>query len=356
MRWSLYAALLGCTILSSCLIPNDNPGVSTAEANGWRIIAGGEGTGCAFGDPFRFFVRDNISSDQLVIYFQAGGACWSFDSCSPTSLAYDKTVTDEEIDGYGGVFDFSNPSNPLSDYDWAFVPACTGDVHAGNSIVEYTSRFRGSRTINHIGTANAQNVLDYVYDTYESPERVVVAGSSAGAIGTWYWFPQIADRYAEADVRLVADGFIGVMPPGWDALSRWQILDAISGFFPAAEGFDLSEFTADELYRLVMQAFPDRGFAMYSHAADSFQIAYYGLVGGNTITWYQRRDEYLQRLTQEPNFRYFLGAGVLHTILPFEEFYTMRVGDVQFLAWLEQFLNGEPPENTRCTAGGVDCP
>src|SRR5688572_5473335 len=59
----------------------------------WTRIATGTGTGCARGTPYSFFHREGTDPDRLLIYFQGGGACWEWVSCSGM---FDATVQDTE--------------------------------------------------------------------------------------------------------------------------------------------------------------------------------------------------------------------------------------------------------------------
>ena len=102
-------------------------GVPAASA-GWRMIDGGDETGCAFGTPYSFFYRPGADPTRLLIYFQGGGACWSWVSCSGM---FDTSVERSELAELRGIFDFANPENPFRDYSTLFVPYCTGDVHVG---------------------------------------------------------------------------------------------------------------------------------------------------------------------------------------------------------------------------------
>ncbi|MEO7404647.1 MAG: hypothetical protein ABIU95_13345 [Burkholderiales bacterium] len=40
------------------------------------------GAVCGNGSPYKFFVNRVPSSSNPVIYFERGGACWDYESCS----------------------------------------------------------------------------------------------------------------------------------------------------------------------------------------------------------------------------------------------------------------------------------
>lgn len=353
--WLLGAGALVVAIglLAACGLPGNDE-----LPAGWEAIPGGEGTSCALGTPFQFFARTGIDPQRVVVYFQAGGACWSAESCVPNNPLpiYDQTVTLGEFSSYRGAFDFDNPQNPLRDYDMVFVPLCTGDVHVGAATVTYrTAAGLYSLTIQHWGAYNVRAALNWVYERYPNPEQVIVIGSSAGALASLYYSPEIFERYPQAVGLQFSDGYVGVVPDGWDALERWNIEANIPASI-AEIGALPPEELVPELVRLLIDLFPDHRFGLYSHAADAFQIAYFGLTGGDTTQWSARRDVVIASYDGLPNLHTYIGAGVLHTILPFDEFYTMEVEGIRFRDWFADFLDGRPVENVHCPRGGVACP
>lgn len=359
IRWQMFVMLLGIGLLAACSSGDDDATLAEIAADGWQMIEGGEGTACAFGDPYAFFARTGIDAENVVIYFQAGGACWSAESCladSPLPV-YDQTVTPGEFTWYGGIFDFANPDNPLRAYDILFVPLCTGDAHVGDATVTYESAAGLLEvTVNHYGVRNVQAALDWFYQTYDTPERVLVMGSSAGSLGSLYYFPQIAEQYPAADIALFGDGYIGVFPTGWDAMQRWNFQANLPAHIPGINDLDLTNFSIIDIMLAATNFYPQDRFAIYSHAADSFQMAYYGLAGGDMTAWYLERQRVLDAYEQQPNLHYYLGEGVLHTILAFDELYSMTTEDIRFRDWFTAFIEGEPVDNVTCSLGNILCP
>jgi len=104
---------------------------SPAGKDGWKRIAPGQGTGCAAGTPYSFFHRAGTAPGKLLIYFQGGGACWNWVSCSGM---FDPSVEADELYDYEGIFDRENPANPFREFEIVFIPYCTGDVHVGDVV------------------------------------------------------------------------------------------------------------------------------------------------------------------------------------------------------------------------------
>ncbi|MBC8170119.1 MAG: hypothetical protein H7X77_00535, partial [Anaerolineae bacterium] len=101
----------------------------------WTMFSPGGETRCGRDTAYHFYVRpaDDGNTDKLMVYFQGGGACWNALTCQTQGATFDDFVNSPpvEIGFYNGIFDFENTANPAADYNFVFVPYCTGDVHVG---------------------------------------------------------------------------------------------------------------------------------------------------------------------------------------------------------------------------------
>ncbi len=324
---------------------------------GWTAIAPGGNTICGNGSAFQFFVRQASSSKKLVIYFEAGGACWDARTCDDESLAYDKSIDYAEFETYRGIFDFANPENPVADYNWVFIPYCTADVHTGSRDHTYTDVLGLQQTIKHQGYVNVQSVLKWITENYPAPERIVITGSSAGALGTIFFAEPIMSHYADVPVVQLGDGYVGIMPADWTGLEVWgtraneplALRQALALATPA-------DYT-QRLYSSSAQYLPQRTFAQFTTAGDVFQLGYYALAGGNSRDWPDLMRQSLDTLDQESNFRSYIADGAEHTILPFDRFYQTQVNGVRFRDWFANLIDGQPVENAACQRGSTwTCP
>jgi hypothetical protein len=324
---------------------------------GWTAIVPGGTTTCGNGTPFQFFVRPNAASQKLIIYFQAGGACWDAQTCDDESLAYDKTIDYAEFSTYRGIFDFTNPENPVADHNWVFIPYCTADVHTGSRNQTYTDALGLQETVRHQGFVNAQAVLKWVTENYPAPERIVVTGSSAGALGSIFFAESIMSHYANMPVVQLGDGYVGIMPKEWPGLAVWgtraneplPLRQALATASPDVYTQRLYASTADYL--------PQRTFAQFTTAADVFQIGYYAIAGGNSRDWPDLMWQSVNQLDQVSNFRSYVADGAEHTILPFDRFYTMQINGVRFRDWFASLIDDQPVGNVACARGSsLTCP
>src|SRR5262249_1540967 len=105
----------------------------------WTSVPTGGDTMCARGGPYNFWVHKGSSND-LMIYFQEGGACNDAVTCRPRSSDFkDRILPSDHPSKNDGIFNLGNPDNPFKDYSIVYVPYCTGDLQIGNKVATYTN-------------------------------------------------------------------------------------------------------------------------------------------------------------------------------------------------------------------------
>lgn len=303
-----------------------------AQPDGWTQIDT-DGI-CSGGTPYVFYVREG-AGDDLMIYFQGGGACWNDQTCfeQPT---FDSTVGENEVYPTG-IFDFENPANPVADYDMVFIPYCTADIYSGDTSVEYSSGM-----IEHRGFSNTQTVLDWTYANYGSPASVFIIGSSAGSMGALFNAGYVMAHYDAVPVTLLGDGYAGVVPADWDGLATWGTYDNLPPDLVNAD--TPPDAFAETLYEGLAAAYPDNRLAQYSTTFDEVQAGFYALMGGSILRFATAIPQAMIAI-DAPNFSYYLAPGSLHTILARPEFYETDVNEVSLSDWLAALLAGETVEN-----------
>jgi hypothetical protein len=352
------AAFAGAIALALPLLGQTTYTVSAASLpKGWAAIAPGGNTICANGMPYEFFVRPVTNSQKLMIYFQAGGACWSGATCDDDSLLYAKGVDYGALDTYHGIFDFSNPENPVADYNTVFVTYCSADVHTGSRDETFTDTIGFQKLTHFQGYVNSQAALKWTFANFPSPEKVFITGSSAGAMGSIFFAEPIMSRYAAAPVVQLGDGYVGIMPKEWLGLEVWGTRANLPGAVRQDMALATPANFATKLYASSAGLWPNRTFAQFTTAADVFQIGYYATAGGQPREWPDLMWAGLDKLNQEGNFHSYIAAGADHTILPFDRFYTTQINGVRFRDWLANLINDQPVSNVACARGsGLTCP
>lgn len=306
---------------------------------------------------YRFFVKRG-ASNNVVVFFDGGGACWDDVTCALPRLAADARDDDGFYKGellatdnpaqLGGIFDLDNPANPVRDWSFVFVPYCTGDVHSGSNTATYTNPDTGEPfTIQHRGADNFRVVLEWMRANFQAPDQILVAGSSAGAYGAVTHFTRIREAFPNGRAVMFGDAGQGVTTPDFltrrNANWRYQLPESVFG----ADG----QVTADEdIVAILAEHYPNDRFAQYTTAHDITQSAFYALMGAENAcrAWSAKMASDLERRQQKTNFRSYLGAGQSHTILRSPLFYSERSGGRSFADWFSGVLAETAPENTAC--------
>jgi len=277
---------------------------------------------CGDGSPTGIGVNLGASGSRPLIYFEGGGACWSEQTCytdmsaanfttgyGPQSFAADiADVT--EIAAPGSFFDRTAADNPFKDYSYVYVPYCTGDVHAGDAVVQY-----GSHTAHHAGYTNFAAYLKRLVPTFSDVDRVILAGSSAGGYGALFNWGQTQQAFGSVRVDMIDDSGT-LMPPdvvaegnGDEAAEKasWNLAGAAlpSGCATCAD--DLSA-----LYGYDAQAFPDHRAALLSYTQDTVIPIFYGITTAQFTTGLD--EAIASQIAPAANFKSFLADASGHVL------------------------------------------
>ncbi len=185
----------------------------------YPICSGRPGT-----NPAYAFLVKRGSSNNLLINFMGGGACWSGANClGPTNtITYYPEITslqpattvigNQVLDA--GVLNHNRSDNPFQTWNMVFVSYCSGDIHAGSADTAYADPQTGiSYTIHHHGVDNTLAVLSYLQTAFpeSSVGRVFITGQSAGGYGAIFNFPLIKEMYYSKQVDVLGDAANGVL-------------------------------------------------------------------------------------------------------------------------------------------------
>ncbi len=188
-----------------------------------------QGPVCMHGAPYRASVRDG-ASDDLLIFLQGGGACWT-DFCLAVTAAPAGVPSMDLLR--------TTAENPLHDFDVLYLPYCDGSLFAGDHTVNNAD---GTPARIHHGLQNLSAALAAGFTRYPHPRRIVLAGSSGGGFGTILAAFLVRYVYPDAPLYVVDDAGIGVARTG-DPAYLGRLLDDFGAraFIPA----DCANCTAD---------------------------------------------------------------------------------------------------------------
>lgn len=325
---------------------------------------------------FKFFVKGG-PVNNLVVFFDGGGACWDTMNC-----IYAKTYSceaDETADGLamaGGIFDMDNPANPFKGWNFVFIPYCTGDIHWGSSDTIYHGYGKdpSDYTIHHRGFDNFLVVLKWITENFKKPHSILVTGSSAGSYGALMGFPYIQEAYPKSFASMLGDAGLGVVTDTFQntQIYNWGFEENLPLWIPGFER-PFSDYSIAEMYKMIARYYPHRKIGQFTTAWDATQTFFYNVMI-NTLDptkwnnfmpvwcdWHNQMLGYAHLAAEAPNYRYYIAAGQYHTIMGYPEFYEEgSAGGVPFIAWLEAMVENQggtkghgamPWRNLEC----IDC-
>lgn len=348
------------------------PQLSDLEAGGWTQIPVSEGI-CLYGDEYSFFVRPaDEPTDNLLVYFQGGGACWDGLTCgSIGQFASFYNVSSGAVVNYrNGIFDFDNPDNPVRDYNFVFLPYCSGDVHGGDNQLTFDVPEEADADFDTIdvyfnGFENTQGVLEWVYDNVPRPEQVVVTGCSAGGYGAITHAPFIMAHYADVPAAVIADSSHGVLPPSWQGLITWNVLDVLPPFIEAVTELDIDTYSTTQLMQRSAQYFPQNQFGQFNSYLDGVQIGFFGTLLGYDLSfeneivtvasqWTAQFMSNMRTLSRAENISMYTAGGSRHCVVNNDAFYEYDQSGVVFSEWFADVIAGSG-RDVSCSLLGQAC-
>lgn len=286
----------------------------TAPPNQWSWVPV-EGARCGNGSTAGIGINPSASSRDIFIFLMGGGGCWDGLTCLGVPVAahistnYGEATLRADLRQVSGNFVLSrtNQQNPFRDATQVFVPYCTGDIHGGDAVKEYTW---GSRreTIHHVGARNMALFLRRLAATVPNARRVTVMGISAGGFGAGLNWWRVADAFPSARTDLIDDSGPPFAPPP----GRWaQMRDAWNIQFPrecASCRDDLE--TLLDFYATRFP--PPARMALLSYTRDTTISTYFGITQEDFQTNLLRLAR--ERIAPRPNMRHFIVTGSSHVL------------------------------------------
>jgi hypothetical protein len=318
---------------------------STASAIGLEDIVDGEnnypwvqvelpGTVCGNGSQYRFYHYDSPTSDNLLVYFEGGGACWDFDSCSGREgilgAANSNGIPDGYIEGFLPKFvaplvNGNDPGIPFRSrtdivtkgWDVVYMPYCTGDVHVGNSVITYVDPLGQEPDLlwHHNGYNNTIAALNHLSGVFPNVNKLLVSGFSAGGVatGVGYYF---ARQILSPNKGYMINDSGPVFPAGSPSSNSRPLHDTITASWDLPSVFDQLPATFDDsdfgsINVMMAVEFPNDQLAYTGYSRDfnfsrfSYERFYPGITPEGILTkWKQDQDALVAQLSQYANFSY----------------------------------------------------
>jgi hypothetical protein len=285
-RAGLIVMLVACGDNSGDGVPDPEPIQNPVRDayNEWVKIEP-PGVVCGNNTPYKIFANFSATSDNLVVVLEPGGACWDYDSCTGKNGIRGAANVDGLADDHYKLAPFISPflnrfgEVPTADWNYLYIPYCTGDVHTGNAVAEYTDG-TGTDTVtfHHDGHAATQKIVEWVDANFTHIPKMFVTGCSAGGVGSLVNY-----HFLRNGVRAVQKGYMlddsgPVFPSsGYSAplhakiRSAWNV-DSLSAEQPAGFTFEdmgtmntaiADEFPDDVIATTYFRR--DMNFSLYSY-------------------------------------------------------------------------------------------
>ena len=324
----------------------------TAPDNEWTWVPI-DGANCRDGSQAGVVVNPNAASTELMIFLEGGGACFNGITCMQNPAHFDDSRLAGFVDSGGpsGILDRENEENPAADWNYVFVPYCTGDVFAGR---EPDGEVAGDAQL-FVGYANFELFLKRIVPTFGDVEHVLLTGVSAGGFGASVNYHQTARYFAPTPVDLLDDSGPAMrgkhLQPCLQDL--WRTLWKLDETVLASCGSDCpneSDFLMDYI-RWMSTKYATRQFGLIESMEDNVISMFFGF-GENECQSFLpfSGEEFAAALTDSrielkelPNFSTFFFPGSGHTTLMGNGFYTRTTGDgsSRLVTWVRDWLDGE---------------
>jgi hypothetical protein len=159
-----------------------------------------DGPICYLGGAYDVVVHD-ANSDNLLIFLQGGGACWST-LCSATSMAQTAILK-------SGILNEDPSTNVVGDWNIVYAPYCDGSVFSGDND---TMGPDGTPWHFH-GLANLTAAIDVAKKKFPNPKRILLAGTSGGGYGTLIGTGVTRLAYPNTPLDVFNDAGLGLSNP-----------------------------------------------------------------------------------------------------------------------------------------------
>lgn len=312
-------------------MPTSFSPITGANPNTWTWVPVADAV-CANGNATGFAVNLVPNSNDLLIIYEGGGACFSALTCyalqtaSYVTTGYDQNTFATEQSALEATFFVTNrqdPNNPFAAMNMAYIPYCTGDIHDGNQVVTYDGE---SHETHHVGFRNGQIFTRLLGATLPNVNHVWLSGFSAGGFGTVFHYPDTQSVFMGARVDLIDDS--GSSFPGLGAYASWgEALPTCA----SCNGNDFPSFV-----EAFSASSPNSRFAFLSYTQDTVLPRFFNI---SETQFTQDLNTYATTLNALPNAKYFFYSGSGHVLLDNE---ALTIGGEGIAPWLQQMVAGDP--------------
>ncbi len=296
---------------------------------------------CVSGDGSKTFIMvSRGSSNNLLVYFEGGGACTDYITCKFMVTTLHPEFSQSVLMSKLGIFNRANPLNPFKDWTIVYIPYGTGDVHIGNRVMKYYF-FKYSKTVYHVGYVNAVVAMRWIA-SQGNFEKIVIAGSSAGGYATVLHTLTAREIFGKSIVVIndAGPGLVSERDPKFTFEASVESWGWTQNLPPDA----LSYLGDEPVYALAYT------FEKYSDIIYGFFEDERDFVIGVAFLKYSQ-SEFKKKLLEvtsdlrnqfPDNYYRFLVDKSMHTALELPRVYWLNVDGIYLFQWIEKLIGGQP--------------
>ncbi|MCR5775409.1 MAG: pectinacetylesterase family protein [Lachnospiraceae bacterium] len=310
-------------------------------------------------------------NDHLVIILSGGGVAWNeYTAARPVTggkvaaglpnFYWNNLRPFTQLMNINiGITNTRNPSNPFSDWNFIVITYATGDFHIGNSEFEYRSEAGEDEILYFAGYKNFNESMKVACRLFEKPDRILVAGNSAGAFAVPALAGEISDKYYSDcdDITLFSDSGL-LLYKDWKrtAAEVWHadesFVERLHSDNPTVDWFESLYRDHGDRFRY-LYASSTRDYLLSSYYNDimtkqyttdkDVQDAFYGQLKEMVGQLKAITDDFHFYIFDWPMLPYAVGkGGTVHTALKEITFASKKVEDITMAEWLYDQTGGKP--------------
>ncbi len=282
-----------------------------------------DGPVCFTGNEFSMFTR-NGTSNKLLIFLQGGGFC-SPNSCEAVETGIPLVPF--------GIMNPNDPGNAAADYHLGYVPYCDGSAMIGDNAVDSDGDGVNDRFFR--GLQNLSASLDVIAAQYPAPDKIVLAGNSAGGFAVHHALPLVRLLYPEIRIDIINDSGTGIMDEGgWQmSLTYWNA----ESFYPESCSSCIGpDGNITDYHKYQLDQDPNVKLAYISSKQDE---TFAQLTNGGGPAFEAQLIEASNELKANypEKFNYLIAEGDEHTFILSD--YTYEIAGTTVQAWVGEMLN-----------------
>lgn len=340
-------------------VPDGEP-----QNNIWYRIMIPEGK-TADGSEYHIYIK-KASSNNLCIFLSGGGVAWNeymadrpisggaVISGLPNYYWNNLRPLTRIMNINNGITEIGNPFNPFDDWNFIIITYATGDFHVGGNDFKYISESGEEKIIHFNGLKNFEAGMNRGKEFFDNPEKLLIAGDSAGAFAVPALTPRILENYYPdcLDITLLSDS-AQLLYSDWKKTAK-DIWGAPNDIYSALSGENI---TLDWYKRLYAEYGGRLTYLYASSTRDYLLSAYY-----NDVINHKYKSEPLIQDEFHKKMREMLGqlkditsrfglfiyrwpalqmpSGTVHTCVRHKRFYLKNLSGISMADWLMNAVNG----------------